>query len=234
MKTALLFTAILTTLLVGNCQAAVIAYWNFNELSITTASAPGSGGVPTSLAATVGSGTLNLAGWGGTVDDFGGSTLNALNSDTSGASLSLVLGTSGNGTHVQFSTSLAGYENPVITFATRGTSTGFDTGTWSYSLNGTDFTTLPSVNTASRATDFALVTADFSALDALDNASSVIFRYTLSGATSASGNNRIDNLQINATEISAAPEPSRAILLVFASGFLVLRRRRSLRQPVQK
>ena len=35
----------------------------------------------------------------------------------------------------------------------------------------------------------------------LDNEGTVILRYTLNGAASAAGNNRIDNLQLNATPI---------------------------------
>ncbi len=98
-------------------HAGLIAYWNFNTLNIPTAAAPGSGGVPTSIAATSGSGSLNLATWGGTVDDFVGSTLNTLNSDPAGASLSLIVGGTsapfpGNNSFITFSTSLTGMRIP--------------------------------------------------------------------------------------------------------------------------
>ncbi len=44
-----------------------VAYWNFNSLSIATASAPGAGGVPTTIAANQGAGTVSLTGWTGLV-----------------------------------------------------------------------------------------------------------------------------------------------------------------------
>lgn len=175
-----------------------VAYWNFNSLSIATASAPGSGGVPTSIAANQGNGTLSLTGWTGLVDDFGGSTTNAIGLDTAGASLSLV-SNAGNGTYIELQLNLADYADPIVTFATRGTTTGFPTGSWSYSVGNGSFTTLAGVNTATTSTTFALATVDLSSIDALDGQANVRLRYTLSGATNTTGNNRIDNLKIVAT-----------------------------------
>jgi hypothetical protein len=193
-------------------QAALISYWNFNGLSIATASAPGSGGVPTSIAADQGSGSLSLTGWGGNVDDFGGDAINALGVDPAGVSLSLV-SSAGNGTFIQtgpFST--IGLQDVIVTFATRGTSTGFNTGTWSYSTDNSMYTAAPG-NTATTSTSYTLATMDLSAISAIENQPGVYLRYTLSGATNTGGNNRIDNLQINATE---TPEPSVAALAYLA------------------
>jgi len=143
MTTCIRFRGALTAIVLAlvlvdspTARAETVAYWNFNALSIATASPPGSGSVPTSITADQGAGTLSLAGFAGNVDDFAGSTLNALNSDPSGASLSLVAGGAsapfpGNGGYLEIQLNLADYADPVITFATRGTSTGFDTGTWS-------------------------------------------------------------------------------------------------------
>lgn len=182
--------------------ADTIAYWNFNGLSIAVASAPGSGGVPTTMTADVGAGTLSLTGFGGTVDDFSGSALNALGGVAAEESLSLVAGGTvdpfpGNNTSIDLQLNLTGFHDPIITFATRGTSSGFTTGTWSYSTGGA-FTALPD-NTATTSTSYSVKTLDLSSIDALDGAAAVTLRYTVSGATSSSGNNRIDNLLVSAT-----------------------------------
>jgi len=185
--------------------ADVVSYWNFNALSIATASNPGAGGVPTSIAANQGAGTLSLTGYGGTVDDFAGSTINAISPDGAGASLSLVAGGTaapfpGNGTYIELQLNLTGFSDPIISFAARGTSSGFNTGAWSYSVAGGAFTTISGVNTATTSTTFALAPAvDLTAINAVDGQANVRLRYTVSGATTNAGNNRIDNLQVNAT-----------------------------------
>ena len=137
-------------------QADNVAYWNFNSLSISTASTPGSGGVPTSITANQGAGTLSLSGYSGTVDDFAGSDINAIAPDTAGASLSLIASGSstpfpGNGTFLELQLNLADFSDPIVTFATRGTASGFSAGTWSYSVGGGSFTTIAGVNTASNS-----------------------------------------------------------------------------------
>ncbi|HWB20138.1 MAG TPA: PEP-CTERM sorting domain-containing protein, partial [Phycisphaerales bacterium] len=180
-----------------------------------------------SLVADQGAGTLNLADWTGTFDNFGGSALNAISPDGAGASLSLVAGGStggpypGNGSYIEFTISMSGMQDLVLSFATRGTSTGFNSGTWSYSTGG-GFTAL-SDNTATTSTSFAVKTVDFSAYDDMDNVSSVVIRYTLDGASGTTGNNRIDNIQFNA---SVVPAPG-ALALLGLAGVAARRRRRA-------
>jgi autotransporter-associated beta strand protein len=137
-----------------------------------------------------------LTGWTGTVDDFGGSTINSLNSDAAEESLSL-LSNAGNGSHIQISgLNLTGLSDVRVTFATRGTDTGFNSGQWAFSNDGTSFTAFGS-NTATRSTTFAL--ADTGTTNGLDNIATGFLRYVLDGATNTTGNNRIDNLQVTAT-----------------------------------
>jgi len=201
-----------------SAPADLIAHWNFNGLSIATASAPGAGGVPVSIASDSGSATLSLSNWTGLVDDFGGSALNAVGADAAGASLSLI-STAGNGSYLQLAFSMAGYSDIEVSFATRGTSTGYNVGQWSFSSDGISFTDFGS-NTATRDTTFAITSVTTSDLD---NVATAFLRYTLNGATSTSGigtgNNRIDNIQLNAAVI---PEPSAAGLLLL--GLVLLRR----------
>jgi endonuclease I len=205
MKRSLL--SLLTVLMTASgALADTVAYWNFNSLVIPTASAPGAGGVPTSITANQGTGTVSLTGWTGLVDDFGGSTINAISPDASGASLSLV-SNAGNNSFIELQLNLADFGDPIITFATRGTSTGFNSGVWSYSIAGGAFTTISGVNTATTSTTFALATVDLSAINAVDGQANVRLRYTLSGATNTTGNNRIDNIQVNATMTSDSTPP---------------------------
>lgn len=217
--------AVFATLIsISTVKAELISYYNFNTLSIATASVPGSGGVPITIDATTGTGSLSLAGYAGTVDDFGGTTLNAIGSDPAGASLSLVAGsgTPGNGTFISFNASLTAFENPIITYATQGTGSGYNSVQLSYSIDGTNFTNFGSAYTPPAS--FALQTFDLSTVDVLDGAASATFRLTFSGATATSGNNRIDNLQLNATAI---PEPSSiAIGSLAGLGLLGYRLRR--------
>lgn len=192
--------------IVAQADAALVAYWSFNQLSISSAGAPGTGTVPTSINATTGTGTISLTNWTGTVDDFGGTTLNALGTNTAEEALSLI-GQAGNNSFITVVVSMSGLEDLVVTYAHRGTSTGFNAGGWSYSTDGIAFTPLVGGPLPTRSTSFSVVTADFSSITAIDGASSVTLKYTLSGASDSGSNNRIDNLQIN-----AIPEPSMALL----------------------
>ncbi|MDP1660671.1 MAG: hypothetical protein Q8L55_02045 [Phycisphaerales bacterium] len=224
MKTTV-FAALAIASLAGAAQADLIASWSFNNIpAIGTAGTPVALGI-TSIAATDGSGTASLAGWNGNIDDFAGSTINAYGADVAGASLSLISGGSaapfpGNGGSVTFNASLTGFENPVITYATRGTSTGFSIVQFAWSTDGVNFTDFGAAYSATTTT-FFLVTYDLTAINALDGVASATFRLTFSGATSSSGNNRLDNFQINA---AAIPTPSAAALM--GMGLLASARRR--------
>ncbi|MFN0125277.1 MAG: hypothetical protein ACKV19_01160 [Verrucomicrobiales bacterium] len=185
--------------------------------NIATAGAPGTGDVPSTIPADEGSGTLELVNaWNGLVDDFGGSTLNALNSDPAGASLSLI-GAAGNGSAILITGLSFPDSDPVfVFFATRGTSTGFDGSTWEISIDGNSFSTISSPNTASRSTTYEQVSFEIP----VAGFANAIIRYRLDGATSASGDNRMDNLLI-----STVPEPS-VVLLGMLSLFGLRHRRR--------
>ena len=185
-------------------SADTVAYWNFNALSIAAPSTPGSGGVPTILPADQGTGSLSLASWLGMVEDFGGSTINAQGGALAEESLSVIAGGTtapfpGNNSFIELAVSFTGLRDPVVTFATRGTSSGFSSGTWSYKIAGGSFVPVSDINSATTSTTFALATVDLSSYNELDGASDVTLRYTLNGATSSSGNNRIDNLLVSAT-----------------------------------
>jgi hypothetical protein len=216
--------------------ADLIAYWNFN--ASTPNSSSGQLGVLESLAPDAGSGTLTFSSGitlntvsDGTADGnagtFAGTTLNAIGGDASGGALTITGGIGGggdvisNGQSFTFGIDMTGYQDLVVTFATRGTATGFNNNQLSWSTDGVTFTDFGSAWDG-RPTSFFLVTRDLSSVDALDNASTVFIRITLDGATSAAGNNRFDNVQFNATLI---PAPGAAALLGLG-GLIAGRRRR--------
>ena len=169
-------------------QDKLVAYWNFNDFDTSDET----------IDADSGDVVISLADWGGTVNNFGGNTTNALFGDPAGASLSLVSpsGGQGNGSYIQLQFSMVGLSNLEISYWSRRTDNGFNSNQWSWSTTGGDFNDFGNTINPSADDDGALVTID--APPDIDNVPIVYLRYTLSGATGDNQNNRIDNLQINA------------------------------------
>jgi hypothetical protein len=223
--------------------STVIAYWDQNSNSL-----PGGGfgfvdgAFP--QAASQGSGTLTVGGglfedtivnenddtvyqW---VQSFSGSTVNAQPEISGGGSISPQGGTDNenNGGYFQFAFSMAGLTDLDIGYATRGTSTGFKSQTWSWSTDGTTFTDFQLVDSITTSSTFDL--KQFSGPADLNNEATAFLRVTFAGATASTGNNRLDNITF-----SAVPEPSSIVLaglggLVAAGGYAARRRRGSLSQ----
>ncbi|NCC72518.1 MAG: T9SS type A sorting domain-containing protein [Sphingobacteriia bacterium] len=192
----LLFTGI------GLNGQQLVAYWNFNE---------GANGTPWNapIASSAGAGTITAGTWTwgdiNYTDGFSGSLQNALFGDPSGASLSLK-GDVMNGNYIQFEFSLSGLESLEISYWTRKTSTGFSNNQWSWSSDGVNFTDFGDPVNPTPNSSGEVIT--LSAPAGLNGAASAYLRYTLDGASSATGNNRIDNLQLNAIEPGAVLPPS--------------------------
>ncbi len=196
----------------------IVAYWNQNSNEL-----PGGGfgflADPDAFpqAADLGAGQLTVGG--GILDEtetnangdlvyrwipsFGGSTINVEGDDESGGSISIQGGTDSqnNGAYLQFEFSMENRENLEISYATRGTATGFNTQTWSWSTNGTDFTDFGTIEDTN-VTEFFLVEA--SAPADLNNATTAYLRVTLDGTTTSSGNNRFDNIKFTAGNLSSS------------------------------
>lgn len=213
-------------------QADLIAYWNFNDLSTV-------GGVPnnanqTSYLPVSGTGSLDLVGWssrGGStaphgISNFLGSAINAINPDPAGSSLALQAsnastGTPNNGATLVIQVNLALFIDPILTFASQRSATGFNSNQVAWSIDGTNYTDFGAA--FDPTTSFALRTFDFSSISALDRATTAYFRVTFNDASNNSGNNRLDNFQLNATSV---PEPSTICLFgaICISGLLLRRR----------
>ena len=227
--------------LATSASANLVAYWNFNastpnttssQLGTLDSTAPSlgagtlsiGGGSPTITYNTVNAGTAN-----GVVGTFAGTTTNAIGADPVGGALSLQGAVGGanaspvtsNGGYFQFNISMTGLKDLIVTFATRGTGTGFRNGQLSYSTDGVTFTNFGTSWDGGGSSTFFLVTKDMTGVSALTNAANVAVRLTLTGATGGGGNNRVDNIQFNAT-----PIPAPASIALMGLGGLVAGRRR--------
>ncbi len=157
-----------------------------------------------------GSGTSD--NWG----SFGGTTVGQVVGSFPGGSLSIT-GSGNNGSFFDIVADLTGWQDIDVTWANRGTGTGFNSRTVSVSTDGVNFTQIYT-SAGALGSSFTAELADAGAL--LDGASNAIIRFTVDGATSGSGNNRFDNIALNGTAI---PEPAGIALLVL--GGLLIRRR---------
>lgn len=217
--------ALLSVGLSGQARAELVAYWSFNYNAL-----PGGGfgylAEPSVFPYPADVGNASLSVGGGSILDTlvngngdtvyrwlasqAGSTLNLANDEISGGSLAMLIGTRvdkvniNNGSYVQFQVDLSNHKDLVISYATRRTSTGFNSHEWAWSTDGVNFTTFETVTefletpTPPAQPQFEVKT--LSTLTALDNVSTAYLRVTLDGGFSSSdnGNTRFDNIQFNA------------------------------------
>jgi hypothetical protein len=160
-------------------QTNLIAAWNFNDPD-------------NRLQVSHGEGTLvNTA----SASHSAGTTVNAVQGDDAGQDITIT----GNGTYMQFSFSMIGHRNLVMSFAGRRSDAGHTDITVSHSINGGEFATYLSGWSATNVsgTAFGLILFDYTSVPAMNTATTVAIRIAFDGSTS--GNTRLDNIQFNAT-----------------------------------
>ena len=183
-------------------RADEIAIWNFNDSNLSVDH--GIGSLITSFP------SFGFAG---------GTTLNARQGDAALQALSLA-GIANNGQSITFSVSTVGFGSISVSFATQRTSTGFNSNQFQYSLDGVTFIGFSAPYNP--AASFSVVTFDLSGIAGLINNPNAAFRIVFNGATSSTGNNRLDNLVVEGTPLEGDPVPEPASLALLATGVMSL------------
>lgn len=215
----LLFICLTTGINALQAQS-LIAGWDFQTTANGGTAILSAPNTQTVLQANFGNGTIYLNGtngagsWstatsGNQLTAFGGSSLNLgsgfATATTSPACLA-VANTTANGKAMVIAFSMSGLSNLVVSFATQRSGTGFTSQVWEYSTDATNWTLAQTISTINTS----FTTQTLAAISALNNASTAYLRVTFNGATGGSGNNRIDNLQLNA--IASAPVVTSATM----------------------
>ena len=190
-------------------QAALadeLAIWNFNDSDLNVDH--GSGTLTSNL------NVVNLLFAAGT-------TNNARLGDAAGQALSLQGGTgvANNGRNITFNVSTVGFSNILVSFATQGTSTGFNSNQFQYSLDGLNFIDFGPPYTPAVVFGTLPLVFTLTSIAGLNNNPNAAFRIIFNGATSSTGNNRIDNIVVEGTN-ATIPEPTTALLLLSGLGGL--------------
>lgn len=187
-KIGLLLTVLLTASF--SWGQNLIHYWNFNDnASLATITSPTISNVSgSSLTAIInGSSAINYAD--GTGQNFNTNNYNAQNGDPSGTHLRF---DNAAGSALIFALPTTGFENIIVKFATRRSGSGAEIQTWMYTTDGTNYTTLRTINPSNTAPEeFEL---NFSAIAAANNNPNFKLKVEISTASGfTAGNNRFDN-----------------------------------------
>lgn len=162
----------------------------------------------------------------GTSDNWGsfsGTGTNRPDGGTFGGGTLSITGDGNNGSSFVIEADLGGdWEAIELTWANRGTSTGFASRIVDVSTDGVNWTQIYS-DSGTLSSTFTVESASAGTL--LDGASTALIRFTIDGATSTSGNNRFDNIQLLGTAATAAiPTPAAAGMGMVALCGLAVRR----------
>ncbi len=232
----------------GAAEAAVVAAWDFQTITNGGTALLAAPNTPKVLAANFGSGMIYLDGTNGSsnfastasnpqLTAFSGTSVNAdasigMATTTSAGALGIA-NSSSNGSKLVFKFNMSSLANLSFTFAGQRTSTGFTGIVIEASTDGSAWnawTTLTSTNAGTPAVYSGPIKDSFfnsgvisvASTATLDNAATAYVRFTFSGASSASGNNRFDNFIFSADNI---PAPG-AVALLGVAGLVSTRRRR--------
>lgn len=174
---------------VDTVDRKLVHYWDFNGSSLLT---------PTY---TVGGASITT---NDTYDEVTpGSVLNVRNGSDTGSALRM----RNPSTEMVIAMPTTGYKKPIVSFAVMRTSNGAQENIISYTLDGVNYTSAginPDIITVS--TDWQLYSFDFSDIDSASDNSMFAVKVTFSiGNTATSGNDRYDNITLDAIPLSNTP-----------------------------
>ncbi len=208
--TSLTLGVLLICILSVTTKADEISIWNFND---------------SDLVIDHGAGTMSCNFNITNILFAAGTTNNARLGDVAGQALSLQGGTSNgnNGRNLTVNVDTTGFANIVVSFATQGTSTGFNSNQFQYSVDGVTFVDFGSPYIPATAFGSVPVIFTLSSIVGLNNNPNAAFRIVFNGASTSTGNNRLDNFVVegSSTTVTTVPEPSTMLLLVTGLGGLL-------------
>ena len=168
-----------------------LVFWDFNQPNRPQGNAPWVGNITANQGQAELSFNFSTTG-DRPVTSFSGSTedLDGFGVSESGGSF-VPQGEKENGNHFQFVVDTRGYQNLTLSYATRGTSAGFQSQTWFVSVNQGDWLQVSFYSGITSS--YELRTID---LSAYDNTEILGIRCVVDGASSETGNNRFDNIRV--------------------------------------
>lgn len=196
----------------------LIAAWTFDNL-------PEKPNTPTTIPANLASMSANIWGngeWGSSsfITETAGNELSALSGTTLGdprqtngyAGKALAFSNlSANNKSFVLNFSTQGFYDISLTFALRRSGTGFKKLTWSWSIDGVNYEPLQNgVLQIVGDGEYKISGLDLRHLSEVDNCENLYLSAQLSGATSATGNLRIDNITVYGSDIATIEETEDA------------------------
>ncbi len=172
-------------------------YWNFNQ------NIPASGINWTAPIADTINGahlTYNLVN----AVSFGGTAFNAAPGDVvNGGSFCPTGGAANvnNGKYLQLNIPTTGYNDISVNYVARRTTSGFNSQVVEYTINGTDWVVKETIDLSSFSIGSSwiatqIINIDFISIPAVNNNANFAVRIKFNGATTETGNNRIDNIKV--------------------------------------
>ncbi|MCA9077449.1 MAG: PEP-CTERM sorting domain-containing protein [Planctomycetaceae bacterium] len=201
----------------SSVDGALVAYWHFNTYNGDDHSITSDLGADAGATMTIDALWLN-----GDLSAQTGHSGNLIGATPVGDGIQF-MDAENNGRGFTLEADLSTFANPVLSFDYKRTGNGFNNVDLYYSTDNITFTKFVDVDNVDAS--YTTHSYDFSAINALDGASTAYFRFVLDGASNASGTADFDNIQLN-----AVPEPSSLAMLGLGGMALFGANRRRLRK----